>query len=118
MVNDKPQLDWNIELNFNLHEAKPVESVPAPKIPPRKIIGEKYPKILARIEILWCSLELHKYLEETLFTDRSNRQGFPVDVMTALGEIHAEHTLVLKQKKMISEDVWDLQPKIRNTPGE
>jgi hypothetical protein len=112
--NNSP-LNWNIELNFNLDEAKPQEEpVQAPKIPPRKIIGEKYPKILDRIEILWCSLELHKYLEETLFTDRSNRQGFPIDVMKALGEIHTEHTRVLKEKKMISEDVWDLQPKNRD----
>ena len=111
---DSP-LNWNIELDFNLHNAKPQEE-PAqpPKIPPRQIIGEKFPKILARIEILWCSLELHKYLEETLFTDRSNRQGFPIDVMRALGEIHAEHTRALKEKKMIRDDVWDLQPKNRD----
>jgi len=112
--NNSP-LNWNIELDFNLHEAKPHDEPPqAPKIPPRQIIGEKYPKILARIEMLWCSLELHKYLEETVFTDRANRQGFPIDVMQALGEIHIEHTRILKQKKMISEDVWDLQPKSRD----
>ncbi len=115
--NNSP-LDWNIELNFNLHEdtPAPAEPVQAPKIPPRQLLGEKFPKILARVEILWGSVELHKYLEETLFTDRSNRQGFPIDVMKALGEIHAEHTQLLKQKKVISEDVWDLQPKNRHAP--
>ena len=113
--NNNTPLSWNIELNFNLSEAKQQEEpVQAPKIPPRQIIGEKFPKILARIEILWCSLELHKYLEETLFTDRSNRQGFPVDVLKALGEIHVEHARALKEKKMISDDVWDLQPKNRD----
>jgi hypothetical protein len=112
--NDNSPLNWNIELNFNLHEAKPEESVQPPKIPPRKIIGEKFPKILMRIELLWGSLELHKYLEETLFTDRSNRQGFPIDVLRALAEIHVEHSQVLKQNKVISEDVWDLQPKNRD----
>lgn len=101
-------LNWNIELDFNLHETKPEVPVQPPHIPPRKIIGEKYPKILARIEILWGSLELHKYLEDTVFTDRANRQGFPMDVLKALGEIHTEHVRVLKQKKVISEDVWDL----------
>ncbi|MBI4808060.1 MAG: hypothetical protein HY799_03815 [Nitrosomonadales bacterium] len=111
---DDPPLNWNIELNFNLNEAKQEKPVQAPKIPPRQIIGEKYPKILTRIEMLWCSLELHKYLEETLFTDRSNRQGFPEDVMKALGEIHAEHTRVLKEQKLIGDDVWDMQPKPRD----
>lgn len=111
---DDPPLSWNIELNFNLNQVEQVAPVQAPKIPPRQIIGEKYPKILTRIEMLWCSMELHKYLEETLFTDRSNRQGFPEDVMKALGEIHAEHTRVLKEKKLISDDVWDLQPKPRD----
>ena len=105
---DKQPLNWDLQLNFdNLQireEAPPV----AKRIPPRQVIGEKFPKILERIELLWCSLELHKYLEQTMFTDRSNRQGFPKDVMQALGEIHFEHTRVLKLKKMVSEDVWDL----------
>ena len=112
--NDNSPLNWNIELNFNLHEVKPEETVQAPKIPPRKIIGEKFPKILTRIELLWGTIELHNYLEHTVFTDRSNRQGFPVEVLKALGEIHVEHEQLLKQKKVISEDVWDLQPKNRD----
>jgi hypothetical protein len=113
---DNSPLSWNFELDFNLHEAKPEVVVEPPKIPPRQVIGAKFPKILTRIEMLWGSLELHKYLEETLFTDRSNRQGFPVDVLKALGEIFAEHTKVLMQKKLINEDVWDLQPKNRYRP--
>ncbi|MBI5891008.1 MAG: hypothetical protein HZB47_10050 [Nitrosomonadales bacterium] len=114
LENENQPLNWNIELNFNLLEAKREEPVQAPKIPPRQVIGEKYPKILTRIEMLWCSRELHNYLEQTLFTDRSNRQGFPADVMKALGEIHAEHTRVLKEKRLLSDDVWDMQPKPRD----
>lgn len=114
--NDNSPLNWNIELDFNLHEAKPVAPVQTPKIPPRQVIAAKYPKIMTRIELLWGSMELHNYLEHTVFTDRSNRQGFPVDVLKALGEIYAEHTQVLKQKKIITEDVWDLQPKNRYRP--
>jgi hypothetical protein len=105
---NKPQLNWDIQLNFDNLEVTKQEAPPPPKIPPRKIIGEKFPKILMRIELLWGSLELHNYLEQTLFTDRSNRQGFPADVLRALGEIHTEHTLVLKQKKILSVDVWDI----------
>jgi len=113
---DNSPLNWNIELNFNLHEHKPEVPVQQPKIPPRQVIAAKFPKILTRVELLWGSLELHKYLEETLFTDRSNRQGFPIDVLKALGEIHTEHSRVLKQNKLITEDVWDLQPKNRYRP--
>lgn len=112
--NDNAPLNWNIELNFNLQETKPEEPPPPPKVPPREILGKKFPKILTRIEMLWGSVELHKYLEDTLFTDRANRQGFPLDVMKALGEIHIEHARLLKQKKIINEDVWDLQPKNRD----
>jgi hypothetical protein len=105
---DKRPLNWDIQLNFEHLEARRETPPAVAKIPPRQIIGEKFPKILERIELLWCSLELHRYLEQTLFTDRSNRQGFPKDVMQALGEIHVEHTRILKLKKMISEDVWDI----------
>ena len=105
---DKPQLSWDFKLNFDIPEVnKEAPSLPQRR-PPRKVIGEKFPKILARIELLWCSLELHNYLEQTLFTDRSNRDGFPEDVLKALGEIHIEHVRILKQKKMISEDLWDV----------
>lgn len=105
---EKPQLNWDIQLNFDNREIPKVEAPLPPKIPPRKVIGEKFPKILTRIELLWGSLELHNYLEHTLFTDRTNRQGFPVDVLRALGEIHTEHVRVLKQKNLISVDVWDV----------
>ena len=105
---DKKPLNWDIQLNFDNPQIREEAPPVAKKIPPRQVIGEKFPKILDRIELLWCSLELHRYLEQTIFTDRSNRQGFPKDVMQALGEIHFEHTRVLKLKKMVSEDVWDL----------
>ena len=105
---DKSLLNWDIPLNFDNREiTKSADPVP-PKIPPRQIIGKKFPKILDRIDLLWCSLELHSYLEHVLFTERLNRHGFPDDVLKALGEIYAEHMQLLKQKKMISVDIWDV----------
>ncbi len=104
----KPPLNWDIKLNFDSLDNKE-EKTPLPQvISPRQLIGENFPKILERIELLWCSLELHNYLEQTIFTDRSNRQGFPKDVMHALGKIYIEHSRILKQKKIISEDIWDV----------
>ena len=105
---EKPELNWDIPLNFDRLETKEADAPPPPKIPPRQILAAKFPKILARIELLWCSPELHKYLEQTLFTDRSNREGFPKDVMQALGEIHIEHARLLKEKKLLSDDIWDV----------
>ena len=105
---DKSQLNWDIPLNFDNREITE-EAIPLPpKIPPRQTLGEKFPNILARVELLWCSVELHNYLERILFTDRLNRHGFPDDVLKALGEIHLEHMLLLKQKKMIAVDIWDV----------
>ncbi len=104
----KSQLNWDIQLNFDIHENTKAEPPPPPKIPPRKLIGEKFPKILARIEMLWCTLTLHNYLQQVLFTDRLNRQGFPEDVLQALGEIHIEHMQILKQNKIIGVDIWDM----------
>ncbi|MBU0688473.1 MAG: hypothetical protein KJ850_09050 [Gammaproteobacteria bacterium] len=107
---DDSPLSWDIKLNFNLDDLEGKKEKPPepPKIPPRQLLAEKFPKILYRIEMLWGSLELHQYLELTLFTDRSNREGFPYDVMQALGEVHIEHVKILKQKKVINEDVWDI----------
>ncbi len=105
---EKPELNWDIPLNFDRLETRQEEALPPPKIPPRQVLAEKFPKILARIELLWCSPELHNYLEQTLFTDRSKREGFPKDVLQALGEIHIEHTRLLKEKKLLGDDIWDV----------
>ncbi|MBU1425609.1 MAG: hypothetical protein KKH12_02625 [Gammaproteobacteria bacterium] len=101
-------LNWDIQLNFDNLEITEEAPAPTKKIPPRKILGEKFPKILERVDLLWGSLELHKYLEQIIFSDRSKREGFPNDVLQALGEIHVEHKRILKLKKLINDDIWDL----------
>lgn len=107
---DNPKISWDFQLNFEVPVVKaPPPPPPPPKIPPRALLKDKFPRILDRVELLWGTLELHKYLEQTLFTERNNRQGFPRDVMQALGDIHNEHRQVLKSKRMVFEDVWDLQ---------
>ncbi len=105
---EKSPLNWDIQLNFDDPEIVKEEPPPVEKIPPRKILGEKFPKILERIDLLWGSLELHNYLEQVIFTERAKREGFPNDVLKALSEIHVEHTRILKLKKVINEDVWDV----------
>jgi hypothetical protein len=108
---DKIELNWDIELNFELPVDKPKDAAPPPKpkIPARQILKEKFPRILNKIEILWGTMELHQYFLDTQFIDRESRQGFPPDVIEALGEINAEHEQLLMRNGLLRTDVWDLQ---------
>lgn len=106
---EKPSLNWDFKLDFDLPDAQQQKAAPPPPPPPRQVISEKFPRILDKIELLWATIELHQYLEHTLFSDRASRQGFPPEVMRALGEIHVEHVRILKIKGVIREDMWDAQ---------
>lgn len=110
-MSDKPKIDWNIELDFDIPvtKAAPPPPPPKPKIPPRDVLKEKFPRILEKVTHLWGSMALHKYFQETLLTDRNNRQGFPPEVMDALGQLHVEHQQVLMKAGLIRMDVWDMQ---------
>ena len=104
------KISWDFKLNFDVPVVKAAPSAPRPpKIIPRELLKVKFPRIFAKVELLWGTIDLHKYFEETLYTDRSNRQGFPQEVMQALGELNNEHRRLLVSRKMISEDVWDMQ---------
>jgi hypothetical protein len=111
-MSDKPEINWNIELNFDLPgEKKEVAPAvpPPPKIPPREILKEKFPRILSKINLLWGTIELHNYFQQTQFMDREDRQGFPPDVVDALGQINAEHEQLLLRSGILRADVWDMQ---------
>ena len=103
------ELDWNIKLDFDIELPK-VEQVrypEKPRIPPREVLKQKFPRIMTSVEMLWGSIELHHYFHKLLYSDRENRQGFPTEVMEALGELYAEHEAVLKQRNMLTSDLWD-----------
>jgi hypothetical protein len=107
MENSNNIVCWDFKLDFDLPLTRVESAPPPPKIPPRQVLQDRFPRILNRIEILWGSRELHQYLEQTLFSDRPARQGFPLDVMQALAEIHHEHTLYLKSRKILTDSAWD-----------
>ncbi len=111
MSNDEAKIDWNIKLDFDLHRPKAAPPPPPakPKTPSRDLLKAKYPRILDRINLMWGSKELHIYFEQTLFSDRDKRQGFPPEVMEALGEIYNEHQQLLMRRGIIRQDVWDMQ---------
>ena len=113
---DKPEhqensdINWNIELNFDLPTPKKAEEPPPPpKIPPRDILKEKFPRILSKIDLLWGTMELHRYFQQTQFMDRESRQGFPPDVVDALGQLNNEHEKLLLRSGILRPDVWDMQ---------
>lgn len=113
---DEPEnpedLNWDIKLDFNIPApatAKPPSTPPKPHLPPREVLKQKFPRILDKIELLWGTLELHHYFEETEFMDREKRQGFPDDVMEALSQLNDEHQELLMRKGLLQMDVFDLQ---------
>ncbi len=111
-MSDKPDINWNIELNFDLPGEKKAEDpkpAPPPKIPPREVLKEKFPRILNKINLLWGTLELHNYFQQTQFMDRESRQGFPPDVVEALGQLNVEHEQLLLRSGILRADVWDMQ---------
>ncbi len=110
-MSDKPKIDWNIELNFEtpVAEVAPPPPPPKPKVPPREVLKDKFPRILDKVTSQWGSMALHKYFQETLTTDRAGRQGFPPEVMEALSQLHSEHQRVLMKTGLIRMDVWDMQ---------
>ncbi len=112
MSDDDDKIDWNITLNFDMkapEPAAPAPPLPKPKAPPRDILKEKFPRILEKITLLWGSKELHAYFEGILLTDRGDRQGFPPEVLEALGDLYGDHQAVLAKKGLVRQDVWDMQ---------
>ncbi len=110
-MSEEPKIDWNIELNFDalVPKVAPPPPPPPPKLPPRDVLGQKFPRILDKITSSWGTVALHRYFQDILTTDRSDRQGFPPDVMDALSQLHHEHQRLLMKQGLIRVDVWDMQ---------
>jgi hypothetical protein len=67
------------------------------------LINNEYPVIGKRIEMLWGSAELQKYLNDLIYDDRGDREGFPRHIAAAILRLHRIHG------KLVSEDhrnVW------------
>ena len=113
MSDEKTDVDWNIQLDFELPEKNkkeiPPPPPPPPRIAPREVLREKFPRILEKVNSLWGTLELHKYFQQTQLMDRSGRQGFPDEVVAALGELNNEHMTLLQERGMLRMDAYDLQ---------
>jgi hypothetical protein len=71
-------------------------------------LRQQAPHILEQIDMLWCTRELHRLLEEILFED-AHAHTFTPEVIAALGETHREHRRVLLINGLAFRDVWDMQ---------
>lgn len=110
--NKPDEINWNIKLDFDLPAPtppKPAAPPPRMQVPPREVLKQKFPRILDKIELLWGTLELHRYFQQTQFMDREKRQGFPDDVIEALGQLNNEHQDLLMRTGLLRMDVFDMQ---------
>jgi hypothetical protein len=85
-----------------------------------KIVEQTYPHVLEKISSLWGSIELERFFDELLLTQRTDRQGFSVD---AFGEILALVSVYRKlglthEPPKKDGDVWSWVSEIGYEAGE
>lgn len=69
-------------------------------------IEQGFPRIFARLVELWGSEAMGPYLDQLIFSDRTDRQGFPAAVAMELFQLRSIHdALGFNQQKDIN--VWD-----------
>jgi hypothetical protein len=65
-----------------------------------------FPHIYEKVKLLWGYPELFAFMEELLFDNRCDRQGFPISVMQEIHLLYNIHTeLVYNPTK--KRDIWD-----------
>ncbi len=55
-----------------------------------------YPRIVEKIEIMWGTIELDRYLNSLLIDDRGNRAGWPPGVSTTIFSLLVKNSAELK----------------------
>jgi hypothetical protein len=77
-----------------------------------KLIYERYPHIGERIKLMWGERECNVYMSE-LFNDTrgATRQGFPVEIASALFKLMQEHEYRFPGKRVVVHDIWNLNNK-------
>jgi len=85
-----------------------------------KILEEKYPHVLEKIANLPNSVEMERFFEDLMLTQRSGRQGFPVEVfgeLMALINVYRKLHLLREPLKK-DGDVWSWVSEIGYEAGE
>jgi hypothetical protein len=85
-----------------------------------KMLEEKYPHVLEKIANLPNSVEMERFFEDLMLTQRSGRQGFPIEVfgeLTALINVYRKLNLLREPPKK-DGDVWSWVSEIGYEAGE
>jgi hypothetical protein len=73
-----------------------------------KTVEVQYPHVLEKISTLWGTMEMERFFEELLLTQRSDRKGFSTEAfgeILALIEVYRKLGL-MKQPPKREGDVW------------
>jgi hypothetical protein len=83
-----------------------------PRIP-MKIVEETIPRIGKMIKVKWGRPDFYPYMDELLFSNRPDRQGFPQDMLTALIKLQSIHHKTIDNNKHMDistgkdiRDIW------------
>ena len=71
-------------------------------------IKQEFPKLYDNIVLFWGSKDFLEYIEKTVTSDRTNRQGFPPDIMQELFKIQTIHDKLYPQLNVI-RDKWHIR---------
>lgn len=85
-----------------------------------KVLEQKYPHILEKIASLTSPVEIEKFFENLMLTQRTGRQGFPVEVfdelMVLINVFRKLH--LLREPPKQDGDVWSWVSEIGYEGGE
>ena len=81
-----------------------VEKVNREEEPPFVLIERHFPRIADAIHLMWGNRELDDYLQKMIVADRTDRGGFPEEVLGALLKLYNQHAEQFQFQK--PEDVW------------
>lgn len=69
-----------------------------------------YPALLDRMQLLWGTPEFDTYTGELMLSNRSGRQGFPIQVAMELFHLTELHKSQMERRHPSRKDIWDELP--------
>ena len=70
------------------------------------LLHEKFPRIGKALEFLWGDKAFPDFASRLVADGRSDRQGFPIDVMTAIIQLTELHDQLYPEYAKQTGDVW------------